>query len=97
MTPRPRRRFWLKLAAGLLFAVVAYGGAYLGTSRPLIGNWRESQVDYVVHSPHFVLPGDAISSDTLETFFWPAYCIDYWIRGEYWLDWRYKHSRLFRE
>ena len=31
MKPPSRRRFWLKLAAGLLFAVVAYGGLYLGT------------------------------------------------------------------
>ena len=35
MTSRPRRRFWLKLAAGLLFAVVAYGGAYLACVKPL--------------------------------------------------------------
>ena len=34
MTTRPRRRFWLKLAAGLLFAVVAYGGAYAAMVQP---------------------------------------------------------------
>ena len=76
MTNSPRRRFWLKLAAGLLFAVLAYGGAYAALLRPLpepCGN--RITPTYV---PSYAIPGP------LPTFFRPAHLVDSKIRPRYW-------------
>ena len=46
---RPRRRFWLKLSAGLLFAVVVYAGAYaLLVSAAIVRSNKSGQARYDV-------------------------------------------------
>ena len=78
---RPRR-FWLKLAAGLLFAVVAYGGTYLATM---------STFDII--SYHGAVPVEqpppfkkvaAYPHSAAELLFRPAHWIDRTIRPEFW-------------
>ena len=44
MITRPRRRFWLKLAAGMLFALVAYGGSYYAAVVPKGVFWISNAV-----------------------------------------------------
>ena len=87
MTARPRRRFWLKLAAGLLFAVVAYGGAYSAmvvAARGSVFGWSATLPPAVpVYLHLFTLYGDE-----LRPFFAPAHWVDRTLlRPEFWGEW----------
>ena len=83
MTTRPRRRFWLKLAAGLLFAVVAYGGAYAAVVKP-----RTIWPGTPVAPGDFLFPsyGRDYSPESrwIERFFAPAHFVDRRFRADVW-------------
>ena len=76
MTSRPRRRFWLKLTAGLLFAVLAYGSAYLALVTPGM-SWGG-----LPRAPAYVVPG--YGTAPLEVVFAPAHWIDRRVRPSIW-------------
>ena len=88
MTARPRRRFWLKLAAGLLFALVAYGGAYAALVRPvtlLPLNFAIATSDAVAgvpRVPRYALP--RWQARAAQTFFAAAHWADRKMRPEFW-------------
>ena len=78
-----RRRFWLKVAAGLLFAPVAYFGTYLTLRTPVQAPWTGRTMDgeplkIMLRVPQY--PGGAV----IREFFRPAYWVDQKIRPEYW-------------
>ena len=88
MTARSRRRFWLKLSAGLLFAVVAYGGAYAVLVKPLrlkqmygMGVYVESGVSARPLYPHLF---SSTAGGELQPVFSLAHWIDRKIRPEFW-------------
>ena len=83
---RTRRRFWLKLAAGLLFAVVAYGGAYYATVQP--GWMIISGVTWGPAWPEYRLPvkPSTETEDLARKFFAPIHWIDRKLRPEFWGD-----------
>ena len=77
---RKRRRFWLKLAAGLLFAVVAYGGAYLSTVVPAIGYPRLRPERPI---PHYRNRNPELQP-VLRVVFAPAHWVDERVRPWIW-------------
>ena len=89
MTDQPKRsrwkrRFWLKLAAGLLFAVVAYGGVYALTVRPSVLSWAGApglDGGHVSLTPDYSLP---IPRHVARAFFTPAHRIDRRLRPSRW-------------
>lgn len=80
---RKPRRFWLKVAAGLLFAVVAYGGAYVALvtalAPPSAGAWPDPS------APRFPRY-DAFGKRErhARVFFTPAHWIDRRLRPGLW-------------
>ena len=87
---RPRRRFWLKLVAGLLFAVVAYGAAYAATVNSfLVTLYRQTGEPFTMPAPGYKVPGGFIAQRHLEKIFLPAHRVDvFLIRREYWREYR---------
>lgn len=96
MSETPRRRFWLKLSAALLFALIAYGGAYLVAVRapptpvlPLTtiraGFHFDAHSLHGYHTFHFharyKLPGTPVIANS---FFAPAHWIDRRLRPHVW-------------
>ena len=91
MTTRPRRRFWLKLAAGLLFAVVAYGGAYgasvwrvpaykqLDLSKIQFGDMGIRQVGF---DPRYAQR--PVLNSVVRILFVPAHWLDHQLRPRCW-------------
>lgn len=71
MTTRTKRLLWLKFAAGLLFAVVTYGGAYnaMGTH----------VVTFAHEAGYLTAHHRSFSSETLAAFFVPMA----WIESKY--------------
>ena len=85
MTAHPRRRFWLKFAAGLLFAVVAYVGAYALSVKP-IPSWPGGPIspgDYLLpnYTGDYVLTGE---DWWIERLFSPVHFIDRRLRPNLW-------------
>ena len=96
-TKRQRRRFWLKLAAGLLFGVAAYGGAYLAMVRPGNRSWAwgtglswglpatGNTARVAVYMRPAWFPGDAVTwQERADCFFAPAHWIDRSVRPRFW-------------
>ena len=83
VTARLRRRFWLKLAAGLLFAVVAYGGAYavlvVPLAPPSAGVWPDPSAPRFAHYDAF-----GRSEERARVFCAPAHWIDQRLRPNFW-------------
>ena len=83
---RTRRRFRLKLAAGLLVAIVAYAAAYLAMT-PLPGE-HGTYDQFIFHDT-----GDGFAecwivppypNRLLLHFFWIAYAVDQYLRPDIW-------------
>ena len=82
MTKRPRRGFWLKLAAGVLFAVVAYGGAYVALVEPYrmyldVPSFATYAVDHT---------GAGTLQKALRRVFGPANWVDRRLRPRMWMS-----------
>lgn len=89
MTDHTRRRFWLKIAAGLLLAPLIYGGAYFAVLRHAefdvpLPDGTTKRLGYL---PAYRVPGGVISEKTLAPLFWPALSLDYAIRPRHWVSW----------
>ena len=84
-----RRRFWLKLAAALLFAVVAYGGAYAAMVKPagrlvfLTSRGSSARLTIV---PNYRWSANSRSVKWVESFFRPAHWLDRRLRPGVWND-----------
>ena len=78
---RKRCRLWLKLAAGLLFAVVAYGGAYLACMQrlrvPIVVDTCWPARELVRSEPGYPRP-------IVRHFFGPAHWLDRRLRPDEW-------------
>ena len=84
MTTRPRRRFWLKLAAGLLFAVLAYGGAYsVLVDRVTRTGFRYPAQPILWFKPQYRGP-KWMSDSVLPRFFALAHWVDRELRPHVW-------------
>ena len=81
MTSRPRRRFWLKIAAGLLFAVVAYFGAYYAMMEPRYpaAGQRDPRHRHIFARPRYV-----VNDMLIRRFFVPAHLCDRVLRPDVW-------------
>ena len=79
-----RRRFWLKLAAGLLFAVVAYGGAYTVAMTPLPVTFPTPRGEMGTFGEVMVQRWPRYPSDALAPIFIPAHWLDRNVRPDYW-------------
>ena len=91
MTARkPKRRIWLKLAAGLLFAVVSYGAAYYAAVVPRgvfwIGNTAGAGREIVGSEivAEYPVTASPIVNQRLGSFFLPANQVDRMLRAETW-------------
>ena len=89
MTDQPkRRRFWLKLAAGLLFALVAYFGAYVATvgreRAVIVRNGVAMHIVGAKDHPYYHVPLWRGAHARLIPFFAPAHWIDRRLRPQRW-------------
>ena len=90
-----RRRFWLKFAASLLFALVAYGAAYFALVKPLEVAGYTTTVNDATGARYFytelptvkVLPGytrSTMATRWLHRVFLPAHWLDRRLRVHVW-------------
>lgn len=81
-----RRQFWLKLAAGLLFAVGAYGGAYRACVHRQSVWWNDPAIPDSLAYEIAVEPvyADGRWAGASTAFFWPAHWADRQIRPHLW-------------
>lgn len=84
---RRRGRFWLKLVAAMLFAVVAYGGAYAALVRPMRVIWISTPIEVksgVPAQPYYTHLFSRSSGTELRPFFALAHWFDRKLRPEVW-------------
>lgn len=96
MTDRPRRRFWLKLSTGLLFAVVACGGAYvamvesriitLPVASPPVPRVQRGMGQQWIDLYAWGYAAARQDQYASRAFFMPANCIDRKLRPGFWND-----------
>ena len=85
---RARRCFWLKLAAGLLFAVVAYGGIYGCIVRCKLIGTVTGEVNGMLRCERYpaypVIRG--VPEKWIGRLFAPAHWADRWLRSGRWIS-----------